>query len=125
MPNLPEEASKAWDNRNGSAILATVDGDGRPNVIYVTCVAKFSEDTLVVADNYFDKTRRNILRGSPGAILFITKENKAYQVKGRLEYHTSGPIYEDMKKWNPSKHPGHAAAALRVEEVFSGAKRLA
>jgi hypothetical protein len=35
-----------------------------------------------------------------------------------------GAIFEDMKKWNPEKHPGHAAAALKVEEVYKGAERL-
>ena len=29
-----------------------------------------------------------------------------------------------MKTWNPPEHPGHAAAALQVEEVFSGAEKL-
>ncbi len=29
-----------------------------------------------------------------------------------------------MKKWNPKKHPGHAAAALKVEEVYTGAEKL-
>jgi len=124
MPNLPQEVSTAWDNRNGPAILATVDGDGLPNAIYVTCVSKFAEDTLVVADNYFDKTQRNILRGSMGAILFITKDKKAYQIKGPLTYHQSGPVYDDMKKWNPAKHPGHAAVSLKVKEVYNGAKKL-
>ena len=124
MPQLPEEASNAWDNRNGPIVLVTVDVAGLPNAIYATCVSKFAEDTLVVADNYFDKTRRNILHGIKGAILFITKDNKAFQVKGRLEYHRSGPIYEDMKKWNPAKHPGHAAVSLEIEEVYQGAKKL-
>ncbi len=44
--------------------------------------------------------------------------------KGSLEYHTDGPVYDDMKRWNPPKHPGHAAVALVVEEVYSGAQRL-
>ena len=124
MPPLPEEVSKAWDDRNGPIVLATVDGAGLPNAIYATCVSRFADDTLVVADNYFDKTRLNILRGGKGAILFITKDNKAFQIKGRLEYHRSGAIYEDMKKWNPPEHPGHAAVSLRVEEVYQGAKKL-
>jgi hypothetical protein len=124
MPQLPVEASKAWDNRNGPIVLATVDGNGLPNAIYAACVSKFAEDTLVVADNYFDKTRRNILQGGKGSILFITKDGKSFQVKGSLEYHRSGPIYEDMKKWNPAKHPGHAAVTLKVEEVYSGAVKL-
>jgi len=124
MPNLPPDVSKAWDNHNGPVVLTTVDGDGRPNAIYATCVGKFAEDTLVVADNFFDKTQRNILHGSQGSMLFITKDNQAFQVKGPLAYHRSGLIYEDMKKWNPPQHPGHAAVALIVEKVYSGAKEL-
>jgi len=124
MPNLPQEVSRAWDNRNGPIVLTTVDENGVPNSIYAGAISKHAEDTLVVADNYFDKTRRNILAGSRGTILFITKDNKAYQVKGRIEYHKAGPIYDAMKKWNPPQHPGHAAAALKVEEVYSGARKL-
>ena len=124
MPDLPSNVSDAWDHRNGPIILTTVDQNGRPNAIYATCVGKFGEDTLVVADNFFDKTKRNILQGSQGAILFITKDNKAFQVKGKLAYHRSGAIYEDMKKWNPPKLSGHAAVALTAEEIYSGAEKL-
>lgn len=125
MPALPDEASAAWDDHQGPVVLATVSSDGVPNIIYVTCVARFGDDRLVVADNYFDKTRTNIQQGGPnGCLLFITEAGKAYQVKGPLEYHTEGEVYDDMKKWNSDKHPGHAAAAIRVEEVYCGAKKL-
>jgi uncharacterized protein len=124
MPDLPDTVNKAWDDRNGPVVLTTVDEKGVPNSIYATCVSKHANDLLVVADNYFDKTRRNILRGGIGSILFITKDNKAYQVKGRLEYHTSGTVYDAMKKWNPVQHPGHAAVSVKVEEVYQGAKKL-
>ncbi len=124
MGKLTEDLIKAWDNRNGPSVLATVDAQGLPNAIYASCVGRFGDDKLVVADNYFDKTRKNIQAGSKGVILFITKDSKSFQVKGRLDYHDSGPVYADMKKWNPSKHPGHAAAILTVEEVYSGAKKL-
>jgi predicted pyridoxine 5'-phosphate oxidase superfamily flavin-nucleotide-binding protein len=124
MAVLPEEVSKAWENRKGPIILTTVSKEGTPNSIYATCVAKYSEDTLVVANNYFSKTLKNIEAGSSGSILFITPDNKSYQVKGRIECHTDGPLFEDMKKWNPEKHPGHAATALKVEAVFKGAEQL-
>ena len=124
MSVLPEEVSKAWDERKGPIIFTTLDENEVPNAIYATCVNKFNEDTIVIADNFFDKTRNNILAGSKGSILFITNEGKAFQVKGTIEYHKEGDIFEDMKTWNPKQHPGHAAAALRVEEVYSGAKKL-
>ena len=124
MAALPEEVRKAWENREGPIILSTVNTDGIPNAIYASCVSKFSEDTIVVANNYFSKTLENILAGSKGSILFITKEGKSYQIKGSIEYHKEGSIFEDMKKWNPKRHPGHAATALKVEEVYMGAKKL-
>ena len=124
MTALPENVMEAWENREGPLIFSTVDKDGVPNAIYATCVSKFSEDTIVVANNYFSKTLENIHAGSKGSILFITKEGKAYQIKGSIDYLTNGTIFEDMKNWNPDKHPGHGAAALKVEEVYTGAERL-
>ncbi|MEA3359669.1 MAG: pyridoxamine 5'-phosphate oxidase family protein [Thermodesulfobacteriota bacterium] len=124
MATLPEKVSKAWEEREGPIILSTVNGDGIPNAMYATCVTKFSEATIVVANNYFSKTLENILAGSKGSILFITKEGKSYQIKGNIEYHKEGSIFEDMRKWNSKKHPGHAAAALKVEEVYTGAEKF-
>jgi len=123
--NIPEVVKEAWGKREGPAILATVDGTGMPNIIYVGAVGLYGDERLVIADNYFDKTRRNIKAGSKGAVLFMTSDKKAYQLKGSLEYHSAGPVFDDMKKWNPPQHPGHAAAALVVVEVYSGAQRVA
>ena len=123
MAALPEVVSKAWDDREGPVILATVDGAGAPNAIYASCVKKFSEDKLVVADNFFSKTRANIQAGSRGALLFITNEGKAYHVKGAIDYLTDGEIFDDMKAWNGDR-PGVAAAVVNVEEVFAGAEKL-
>ena len=122
---IPEVVKEAWGKREGPAILATVDGTGVPNIIYVGAVGLYGDERLVIADNYFDKTRRNIKAGSKGAVLFMTSDKKAYQLKGSLEYHSAGPVFDDMKKWNPPQHPGHAAAALVVVEVYSGAQRVA
>lgn len=124
MSVLPKEVSAAWDNKKGPVIFTTIDKNGAPNAIYATCVSKFDEETIVVADNFFDKTRSNILAGSKGSILFITNENKSFQVKGTIEYHKEGELFDDMKKWNPKKHPGNAAAVLKVEEVYSGGEKL-
>ena len=123
MAALPEIVSKAWDERKGPVILATVDAAGMPNAIYATCVKKFSEDKLVIADNFFHKTRANIQAGNKGALLFITSEGKAYQVKGSIEHLTGGEIYDDMKAWNGDR-PGVAATVVNVEEVYAGKEKL-
>jgi hypothetical protein len=33
-------------------------------------------------------------------------------------------VFDEMKQWNPAKLPGHAAAALKVEQVFAGGEQL-
>jgi len=124
MPALPDSVRQAWEDRNGPVVLATVDDKGVPNIIYASCVGLFGDDRVVVADNYFDKTRKNLLKGGKGSLLFITNGGKAYQIKGELEYHTEGEIFDDMKSWNPTKHPGHAAAVVKVEQVYSGAEKI-
>jgi len=124
MASLSESFRQAWADREGPVVLATVSPEGVPNIIYASCVGMFGDDRLVVADNYFDKTRKNLAHGGKGCVLFLSKGGKAYQAKGLLEYHTEGEVFDDMKTWNSPQHPGHAAAALRVEEVWSGAEKV-
>ncbi|MFP4641090.1 MAG: pyridoxamine 5'-phosphate oxidase family protein [Chloroflexota bacterium] len=124
MAKLPEKASKAWDDRQGPIVLATVDENGVPNAVYAGAVSKYDEETIVIADNYFDKTRENILSGSKASVLFMTNEIRSFQLKGTITYHWDGELFDHMRKWNPEGFPGRAAAALKVEEVYSGAERL-
>ena len=125
MATLSETVLQAWEDRDGPVILATISPDGIPNIIYVTCVNRFDNTRLVVADNYFQKTKANALgTNKNGALLFRDKAGGAYQVKGKLEYLQEGEIFQHMKSWNPPKHPGHAALVLNVETVFSGAQQI-
>jgi len=124
MTRLPKEVKEAWDNREGAIILTTVDEKGTPNSIYATCVKRIAEDKFVVADNFFSKTRANILGGSTGSILYITAEGKAYQMKGPLAYYTDGAVFDGMKTWLDPKFPGIAATVLTVEAVYRGAEQL-
>jgi predicted pyridoxine 5'-phosphate oxidase superfamily flavin-nucleotide-binding protein len=124
MTKLPEAVQQAWEDRKGAIVFTTVDADGMPNAIWATCVKMFDDEHLVVADNFFSKTQANIKAGSKGTILFITDEGKSYQVKGDIVYDTSGEYYTDMKCWN-GERPGHAAAVVCVDAVYSGAEKLA
>jgi predicted pyridoxine 5'-phosphate oxidase superfamily flavin-nucleotide-binding protein len=124
MPPLPKEISAAWEKRKGPAVFATVAKDGAPNAIWVGCVEKYDEERLIVADNYFHKTRENILDGSRGSLLWITDDGSAYQVKGPIEYTKEGPMYDRVKECFDASLPRVAAAVIHVEEVYSGAEKL-
>ena len=116
--------AQAWESREGPAVFATVDAAKTPNAIYVGEIRYVPGEGFIVADNYFSKTRANIKNGTRGAILFLTKERKSFQVKGSLTYHTDGPIFENMQSWHDPKYPGVAATLLLVEEAYSGAEKL-
>ncbi|MBN2442068.1 MAG: pyridoxamine 5'-phosphate oxidase family protein [Spirochaetales bacterium] len=124
MKVLPDLIIKEWNNRKGPIILTTVNKENIPNSIYATCVSLYNSNTICIADNYLNKTKQNILDGSYGVVLFITEENKSYQIKGQIEYIKEGELYDDMKKWNPKDFPGHAVVALKVEQAYSGAEKL-
>ena len=123
--DLPEEVAKAWKEREGPLVLATVDARGLPNAIYASIVSRIADGRIAVADNYFDKTIANIRSGSKASILFITKNRKSYQIKGLVEYRREGPLYEDMLAWADPEHPRRGVAVLNPEEVYKGNERLA
>ncbi|OGJ87404.1 MAG: pyridoxamine 5-phosphate oxidase [Candidatus Raymondbacteria bacterium RifOxyA12_full_50_37] len=125
MRKLPDVVTQAWENREGPVVFTTVDTNGMPNAIYATCVKLIGGDKFVIADNYFSKTRKNILSKSKGAVLFIDKIGTSYQIKGPIEYDMKGEAFADMKTWLDPKFPGHAAAAVCASEVYSGSERLA
>ncbi len=124
MNKLPEPVLKAWEAREPICVLTTVAPDGTPNSIYVGIVGRYDDSTFFVANNYFHKTKDNILAGSKASLLFLTKERKAFQIKGSIELQDSGPIFDEMKRINPEKYPGHSAAVLRVRNIFSGSEQI-
>jgi predicted pyridoxine 5'-phosphate oxidase superfamily flavin-nucleotide-binding protein len=123
--NLPVEVMDGWNNREGPVCFCTVDEDGTPNSIYATVVAIMKDGRIAVADNYFDKTKSNILRKSRMSALFITKDHKAYQVKGTVEYATQGPLFEEMLTWAQPKYPRTGVAVLNAISVYKGKEKLA
>ncbi|MFH1377478.1 MAG: pyridoxamine 5'-phosphate oxidase family protein [Planctomycetota bacterium] len=123
MALLNEIARKAWENRQGPCILTTVSPDGTPNSVYVTCVSQFGEDSVLVADNFFSKTRDNVKKGGIASLLYMSADGTAIQIKGRVEYQTQGSAFDDMKKWNGDR-PGVGVAVVKIDSVFHGSKQL-
>ena len=124
VAKMPNAASKAWEEREGPEVLATVDKKGAPNAIDATYVSKPNDEHLLVADNYSSKTRANIEAGSKGRLLFMTKGGDSFQVKGSLRRCAQGPYVDGMKKWLDPSMPGRAAAVLSIEEAYCGSEKL-
>jgi predicted pyridoxine 5'-phosphate oxidase superfamily flavin-nucleotide-binding protein len=121
---LPETVAEQWENREGPVVFTTVDELGVPNSIYAGIVKKLDDGRILVVDNYFNKTKKNIMKGTKVSVLFITKERKSFQIKGAVEYHKNDSIHAELKTWVDSKYPALGAAVVNVEQVYSGAERL-
>lgn len=124
MNTIPQEALDALASPASPPIFSTVSPSGSVNSIYATCMWLYGDDSILVADNYFKKTKENIDSGSAGSILVITDAKKTYQFKGRLEYADSGAPFDFMKSRNPAHLPGHGAVVLKVSELYSGSEQL-
>ena len=125
MPSLPNEAREAWQNRERRMVLSTTDHNNVPNAIWILCAELVDDDKVVIANNSMSKTLENIERGCKASLLFIAPEREAYQIKGSIENHPSGPVYDDMKSWLNPDYPGRSAILLHIDEVYYGATKLA
>lgn len=125
MPSLPPEALEAWQNREHRMVLTTSDRNNVPNAIWILCAQLIDDDKLVIANNSMSKTLENIENGSKASLLYIAPKREAYQIKGSIENHPSGPVYDDMKSWLNPDYPGRSAILLTIEEIYYGAKKVA
>ena len=82
-------------------------------------------DKIVIANNSMSKTLENIENGCKASLLYIAPEREAYQVKGSIENHPSGPVYDSMKSWLNPDYPGRSAVLLTIEEVYYGPNKVA
>lgn len=123
MAKLPEEVRKAIGKQDVFPI-ATCSSEGVPNVVYVAYLKVMNDEAVLIADNYFDKTRSNILSNPKMSFVVRDKDKGSFQVKGTVERLTDGPVFEEMRKWVRDDLPRAAAVVLHVEEVYNGSKRL-
>ena len=105
--------------------LATATKEGAPNVVYIGYLKTLDEETVLIADNKMDKTKRNILENPKAAFTLRDKEAGSYQVKGTVEYRTCDKYHDEVRKWCRKDFDRKGAVVMHVEEVYSGAERLA
>jgi len=102
--------------------LATASNEGIPNVVPIGFARPLDEDTILIADNYMNKTRKN-LEENP-IISLVTKDATKcpFQFKGKIEIFTSGKYFDIVTEWGQNamtKLSPKAAILMKVEEIYS------
>jgi predicted pyridoxine 5'-phosphate oxidase superfamily flavin-nucleotide-binding protein len=117
-------------NEQGLYVLGTSSKDKMPNLIYVKFLKIYNDSQILIADNKFFKTEKNLKDNSQISFIILDKDNgKSYQLKGNVEVYKNGPIFEETVKWVEELRSGptiqtKSAVILNIEEVYSGANKI-
>lgn len=80
------------------AFLATSSQDGAPNVVPIGAFKFLDDETLLISDQFFNKTLKN-LQENPRIALVWWGEKGGFQVKADITIHTEGEIFRQNVEW--------------------------
>ncbi|MFP3999625.1 MAG: pyridoxamine 5'-phosphate oxidase family protein [Desulfobacterales bacterium] len=107
-----------------TAILATAASDGTPNAVPVGAKKIIDDETILISDQFFNKTLAN-MKSNPKVAVSFWKDREGYQLKGTVTIETSGKRFEETAKWiedlgnragAPLKSKG--AVIINIEEIY-------
>lgn len=107
-----------------TAVFSTAAPDGTPNAVPVGAKKIIDDETVLISDQFFNKTLLN-MQANPKASLTFWKKHEGYQLKGSVTLETSGTHFEETCKWIaeaaqrlklPLKCKG--VALLHIEEIY-------
>jgi len=106
-------------------VLGTADPNGVPNVVPVGAIRILDDSTILVSDQFFNKTLKN-LKKNPRVAISFWNESEGYQIKGRAKIYTEGKIFEETAAWVhkmgeemgvPLKSKG--AVVIKITAIYS------
>ncbi len=108
-----------------TAVLSTATGDGVPNAVPVGAKKIIDDETILISDQFFNKTLANI-KANPNVAVSFWEGHEGYQLKGTVTIETSGQRYEETARWIedlgnqvgvPLKSKG--AVILKIDEIYA------
>lgn len=113
--------------KQGVLVLGTADLSGIPNVVPIGAVKILDDETILVSDQFFNKTLNNLKANPKAAISFWeTEKGEGYQIKGDASIHTEGKIYEETAEWvrKLGEEIGHpleskGAVVIKITAIYS------
>jgi uncharacterized protein len=123
MAQLPDAVKKAISKQEVFPVATSNQGQ-IPNVVYITYLKVIDNQTVLIADNYLNKTRDNILSNGKIAFVVLDEEKGSFQIKGTAERLTEGDMFDEVQKWVTDDMPKVAAVVMHIEEIYNGAEQI-
>jgi hypothetical protein len=103
-----------------TVFLATASKDHIPNVVPIGAFTLLNDETLLISDQFFLKTLRN-LRENPYVALSWWGDKGGFQIKGPVTLHTDDEIFRKDVAWMKELRPGltpKSAVLVTIKGVF-------
>lgn len=97
MAKVTEEIKESMKNAK-IAFLSTASKDGIPNVVPIGAFKFLDDETLLISDQFFNKTLKN-LKENPKVALAWWGEKGGFQIKADVTIHTDGEIFRRNVEW--------------------------
>jgi predicted pyridoxine 5'-phosphate oxidase superfamily flavin-nucleotide-binding protein len=111
-------------NKVPQAVLATSTTNGLPNAVPVGAKKIIDEETVIISDQYLNKTLSN-MKSNPRISLMFWQGKEGYQLKGAVTVETSGKIFEETAIWLKQRaremglrRKSKGAIILKIEEIY-------
>lgn len=107
-----------------TAIFATATTQGAPNAVPVGAKRVLDDSTILISDQFFNKTLENLL-ANPSVAVSFWEGHEGYQLKGTATVETTGARFEETARWMeersskagfPLKSKG--AVVIHIDEIF-------
>jgi predicted pyridoxine 5'-phosphate oxidase superfamily flavin-nucleotide-binding protein len=100
------------------ASLSTATTDGIPNSVPVGAKKVIDNETLLISNQFFNKTLENI-KANPNVAVTFWEGKEGYQIKGTTTIETEGPRFEETAAWIKEKgHTCKGVLIIKIEEIF-------
>jgi predicted pyridoxine 5'-phosphate oxidase superfamily flavin-nucleotide-binding protein len=100
--------------------LATSSKKGTPNVVPIGAFKLLDDETLLISDQFFNKTLQN-MKENPEIALSWWGEKGGYQFKGSVTLHTDDEVFRKdvtwMKEIRPNLTP-KSAVIMKISAVY-------
>lgn len=101
--------------------LATCSRDGIPNVAPMGAFKLLDDETLLISDQYMNKTLKNVT-SNPHAAISYWGDKGGFQIKGTISVHTNDQVFKDNVEWMKVRMPKltpKGALLMKITDVFS------
>lgn len=100
--------------------FATVDEDGKPNVIGVAFIKVISENQILITDNYMKQTKSNLAKNNSVCLAVWDKNWKGVKLIGNALYYEDGQRKNYVEKMPENEGlPAKGAIVVNISELIN------